>query len=407
MKFTKSLKLSIKALAVNKLRTALALSGISVGVAAMIIMVAMGQGAKQETLDRIESMGVNMLTIKAKRVKKQVGRTKQFDDYTSLRIRDAQAISKEISLVAAAIPVQDRTLRVKYGNFSGRTRVMGTSPEFLTVRNYALAQGRFFSKEENKAGLRIAVIGNHVRQNLFPDTDPVGETIRIGKVPFEVVGIMKSKGVSAEGANEDDIILIPIHAAMRRVFNINHLKMIFVQVKERAFMVQAQEEISELLRERHRLNIRQKADDFTIQNQVTALEVEEASGNAFNILIIGIGGIALFVGGIGILAIMLVSVRERTNEIGLRMAIGARPGDILMQFLLEALLIGKAGGITGLVTGLCGIWIIRLATAIPASIPPGVIGASILFSICTGLFFGVYPAHKASRMDPVEALRAE
>jgi putative ABC transport system permease protein len=407
MKIYRSLKLSGNSLLSNKLRTFLALMGIAIGVAAVIIMVAIGQGAQSQVMRQIESMGTNLLTIKAGQVKKMVKREIQFGDVTTLTTRDSQAIAREFPYVAATAPAQDMNLRVKYGNISTMAEVVGTTSNFKTIRNYFTAEGRFFSEDENKAGLRVAVIGSDVYQYLFKNQDPIGEIIRINKIPFEVIGLLKPIGASAEGANEDRRIIIPIRTALRRVFNIRHLEVIYVQVRERGLLHQAEAEIRELLRERHGLAQQQKPDDFTIRNQVTALEVEQESTASFTLLIAGIAGISLLVGGIGILAIMLLAVKERTNEIGLRRAVGARSKDILLQFLLEALLLGLAGGLLGTFTGVIAAIMIGVTTAFTTVVPLNAIVLSLIFSLSVGLFFGVYPARKASFLDPIEALSAD
>jgi putative ABC transport system permease protein len=286
-------------------------------------------------------------------------------------------------------------------------KVVGTTPNFKEIRNYTLAGGRFFSEDENRAGIRAAVIGGDIDKNLFKGRGSIGEIIRINKIPFEIIGVLQPIGTGAEGANEDIQVLIPIRTAMRRVFNTGNVKVIYVQVRDRASMYRAEAEIRQLLRERHRLVQRQKPDDFTIRNQVTILEIERESADSFTLLIAGLAGIALLVGGIGILAIMLLSIKERTNEIGLRRAVGARSKDILLQFLSEALLLGLVGGLAGTFIGVVGARLIGITTALTTVISIRVIVLSLLFSLSVGLFFGVYPARKASLLDPIEALRTD
>jgi putative ABC transport system permease protein len=287
------------------------------------------------------------------------------------------------------------------------TTVLGTTSDYVEIRNFRLSGGRVFTEEENKAGLRVTVLGNQIVEDLFAGTDPIGEIIRVGNIPFEVIGTLAPKGVSAEGADEDSKILIPINTALRRVFNIDYINNIHVRVARREWMDSAEADIQALLRERHRLDRFGKPDDFTIQNQLIALQAEEETSASFTVLIAGVAAISLFVGGIGILAVMLMSVRERTNEIGLRMATGARPRDILVQFLSEATLLGMMGGLTGATIGLTGSWALGIWTAWETAVSTDSIVFSLVFALTVGLFFGVYPARRASLLDPIEALRAE
>lgn len=407
MKIYRSLKISVNALFSNKLRTILALMGISIGVAAVIIMVAIGQGTQESILQRIKKMGTNILTIKAGKATKLIRRERQFLDFTSLKPDDCTAIADTFLYVIAAAPIQDRDLRVKFGNISTNSKIIGTTEKLKDIRNFKLAQGRFLTEEENKAGMRVAVIGQDIYKNIFKSQYPIGEMIRINKIPFEVIGVLQPVGGSSEGANEDIHIYIPIKTALRRVFNIRHLKLIYVQVSERGLMNRAENEIANLLRQRHRLVNRNKSDDFTIRNQVKVIKMETESTSAFTFLISGIAAISLLVGGIGILAIMLLAVKERTNEIGLRRAIGANSRDILLQFLLEALILGLMGGFVGIFIGFVSIWAIDIATVMNTTIPFVAMILAIFFSLSVGLFFGVYPARRAAQLDPIEALRAE
>ncbi|MCP5104861.1 MAG: FtsX-like permease family protein [bacterium] len=407
MKIYRSIKLSRKSLTAHKLRTFLALVGISIGVAAVIVMVSIGKGAQREVLQRIEAMGSNLLIVNAGKVKTIVGRKQQMGNVTTLKLKDSEAILSECPSVAGAAPAQDRAFKVKYGNVTTRATVFGTTASFPGIRNFNLARGRFFFEEENRAGLRVAVLGGKVQKNLLMGEDPVGETIRVGRIPFRVIGVLEEKGVNADGADEDNQLFIPIKSALRRVFNLDYIDTVYVQVSERRLTAKAAAEIRELLRERHRLERRAKPDDFTILDLETAREAERETTGSFTLLITGIAGISLLVGGIGILAFMLLSIKERTNEIGLRMAAGARPKDILVQFLSEALILGLAGGLSGMVTGTAGAWLIGWATEWQTVIPVDAVVISVLFSLSVGLFFGVYPARKASLLDPIDALRAE
>ena len=407
MKVFRNIKISRKALFSHKLRTLLALCGITIGVAAVIVMVAIGNGAQRAVLRRIKNMGTNLLVVNAGKVKTFVGRRRQIGNVITLKQKDYEAIITECPSVETAAPAQEKTLKVKYGNTTTMTKVLGTTPDFQSIRNFSIRNGRFFKAEENRASLRLAVIGSQVHENLFYGDDPIGEILRVGNVPFEVIGVLKSKGISPEGANEDNQILIPIRTALRRVFNLNFLNSIYVRVRSQNSMELAESEIRSLLRERHRLDRNKKDDDFTIQNQMNLIWGETETTDSFTLLIAGIAGISLLVGGVGILAVMLLAVKERTSEIGLRMATGARPQDILVQFLSEALTLGLFGGLTGMVSGLIAGWFIGLITEWETAASPGFIVLSILFSLTIGLFFGVYPARRAARLDPIVALRSE
>jgi len=407
MNITRSIRISRKQLATHKLRTLLALSGIVIGVSAVIIMVAIGNGAQEEVLSKIEAMGTNLLVVNAGQVQKSAGRLQIRGTVTTLTLSDGDAILRECSAVKAAVPVQSKKVQVKYGNLSTNTTVVGTTAEFQKVRNFSVATGAFFTDEENLASRRAAVLGQSVVKNLFEGHSPIGETIHVGKVPFEVVGVMESKGVDLNGADQDDQIFIPIRTALRRVFNLTYINTINIQTTSNQTMQQAVAQVVELLRDRHRLNKQQKPDDFTIQNQTDLLEAQRETTDTFTMLIGSIAGISLLVGGIGILAIMLVAIRERTNEIGLRMAVGASRKDIMTQFVIEASILGVGGGLVGIVLGILGAFFVRVATSWAVSISPDSVGLAFGFSLLVGLFFGVYPARRASLLDPITALRSE
>ncbi len=407
MKIYQSLKISRGALLSNKLRTFLSLLGIIIGVSAVIIMVAIGQGAQKEVLKKIEAMGTNLIVVNAGQVSIFAGRRRQIGNVITLTTQDAKAINMESFSIRSAAPVQSKKLRVKYGNLSTNTTVVGTTPDFQDIRDFHASSGEFFTNEENNASLRVAVIGQTVKTNLFGNNDPIGETIRIRKIPFEVIGVLENKGVDINGVDQDDQIIIPINTALRRVFNLTYLSSIYVQAKDNQSMDAAVVEVKELLRERHHLIRHNKQDDFTIQNQAEVLKTQKEAADTFTGLIVGITAISLLVGGIGILAIMLMVIRERTSEIGLRIALGARKKDVLIQFLLESLLLSIGGGFLGIVLGISGSIIIGLFTQWSASISILSIIIAFTFSLFIGAFFGVYPARQASLMDPIEALRNE
>ena len=407
MKITRSIRISRKQLAAHKLRTALALTGIVIGVSAVIIMVAIGNGAQQEVLSKIEAMGTNLLIVNAAQVQKSVGRQQIRGTVTTLALADVDAIAHECSSVKVAAPMQSRKIQVKYSNLSTNTTVVGTTTEFQKVRNSRIATGVFFTDEENLASRRAAVLGQSVVKNLFDGRNPIGETVRIGKVSFEVIGVMESKGVDLNGFDQDDQIFIPIRTAMRRVFNVTYISGINLQAVNTEAMELAAAQISELLRDRHRLSKQQKPDDFTIQNQADLLEAQRETTDTFTMLIGSIASISLLVGGIGILAIMLIAIRERTNEIGLRMAVGASRKDIMTQFVIEASILGVGGGLVGILLGILAVFFVRIGTSWAVSISPDSVALAFGFSLLVGLFFGVYPARRASLLDPIEALRSE
>ncbi len=407
MRLGLNLKISRKQLIAHEMRTFLALLGVIIGVSAVILMVSVGKGAQKEVLSRIEAMGTNLLVVNAGQIRRFAGRREIRGTATTLTLEDAEAILEECYSVKNAAPVQSKKIQVKYGNYSTNTTITGTIPDYQNIRNFRVEEGEFFSEEENTAGRRVALLGRSVVRNLFEGEDPIGEIIRIGRVPFEVVGIMESKGVDLNGVDQDDQVFIPVRTALRRVFNLTYINSIGLEAMSREEMDDAVEEVRELLRERHRLVRFNKPDDFTIQSQADLLEAERETTKTFTTLIGSIAAVSLLVGGIGILAIMLMVVRERTNEIGLRMAVGASRRDILTQFILEAAALGIGGGTTGILIGVAGSVLISSATRWPIAISLLSVALSFGFSLAVGLFFGVYPARKASLLDPIVALRSE
>lgn len=407
MKIARSIKISRKQLLAHKLRTILALVGIIIGVSAVIIMVAIGNGAQNEVLSKIEAMGTDLLIINAGQVQKNAGRMQMRGVVTTLRLQDAAALQKECSLVKLSAPAQSKKMQVKFCNLSTNTTIVGTTSEFQEIRNFRPVKGSFFSDEENSASRRVAVLGQSVVKNVFGSEDPVGETIRIGKIPFEVIGVMESKGVDLNGVDQDDQIFIPIQTALRRVFNLSYISSINIRSINQEKMAETAKQITEVLRDRHLLNKQNKTADFTIQNQTDLIETQRETTDTFTMLITSIAGISLLVGGIGVLAIMLIAIRERTNEIGLRMAVGASKKDILIQFVIESAILSIGGGVMGIFIGVIGSFIIAFGTEWAASVSLTSIFYSFGFSMLVGLFFGVYPARKASLLDPINALRSE
>ena len=405
MKWSKSLVLSVEILAAHKLRTLLSILGIVVGVAAVILMVAAGKGAEQRILDRIRDMGTNLVTVNAGQTRIIAGRQRQISNVTTLIVEDAAAIVEQCPSVAQAAAAVEKRFSARWESENANTTVLGIDPEGFAIRNITVAAGRIFDADECRGRRRVAVIGPTARKNLFPDTDAIGLMFRIGRIPFEVIGITESKGVDANGLDQDDLVIVPLGTAMRRLMNVDHVQAIYVQAKSSDLLDDAEAEIRTLLRERHRLG--DQPDDFTIQNQATLLATERETAQAMTLLIASVSGISLLVGGVGILAVMLISVRERTREIGLRRAIGARRADIRNQFLLESALLAGLGGLIGTSLGIGGAWAVSELGYWDAVItwPPAVIG--LIFSVSLGVLFGLYPATRAAALEPIEALRSE
>ena len=407
MRYRLGLRTALRALGAHKLRAGLTLLGIVVGVAAVVAMVAIGQGTRAEVLRKVESMGTNLLTISAAQLKFVAGRQQQAGAIAiTLTEKDARAIGDEVPSAVAVAPAQSKRLPVKHEELTTTTTVVGTAPEFQVVRNFRPVAGEFFDEEQERGSARVAVLGQTARLDLFGNSDPIGETIRIANIPFEVIGVLETKGLDTSGQDQDDQILIPLRTALRRVFNLTSLGAIYVSVHDRAGMDEAATAIAGLLRERHRLRTG-VADDFTIQNQSALLAAQAAVSGTFTLLLGSIGGVSLLVGGVGILAIMLIAVRERTREIGIRRALGARRKDILLQFLIETSLLSVLGGVIGVVTGVAAGQIVSLVTGWPMLIPWAVALVAVVFSALLGLSFGVYPARKAAALDPIVALRME
>jgi putative ABC transport system permease protein len=406
MKIVKNILISKKILLERKVRTILSLSGIIIGVCAVIVMVAVGKGTEEKVVSQITKMGSNLLLVNAGQVKIIAGRARQVKVVTTLELKDADSIRNEAGSVKYVAPAQTKKLQVKFENLSTKTNVVGTTSAITEVQNYSLAEGRFFDDEEDRGFRRVAVVGQTVVENIFEKQDPIGKIIRIGKVPFEVIGVLSPKGLDINGMDQDDQIFVPVRTALRRVFNLTYINAIYVKVKDSSLMDQAEKELSSILRGKHHIKD-DKADDFTIQNQATVLETQKESSKAFTLLIGSIAAVSLLVGGIGILAVMLISIRERIKEIGIRRAVGAKRRDILIQFLSEALILSISGGVIGVIIGIAVSMLIAIFSGWPLVISINAVAASFLSTFVIGIFFGVYPARKAALSDPIKALQFE
>jgi putative ABC transport system permease protein len=406
MKIVKNILISKKILLERKIRTALSLSGVIIGVCAVIIMVAIGKGTEEKIISQITKMGSNLLLVNSGQVKIIAGRARQVKEVTTLELKDADSILNEAESVKNVAPAQTKKLQVKFENLSTKTNIVGTTPDITDVQNYTLVQGRFFDEDEDKGLRRVAIVGQTVVENIFEKQDPIGKIIRIGKVPFEVIGVLSSKGLDVNGMDQDDQIFIPVRTALRRLFNLTYINAIYIKVKDSSLMDQAEKEINAILREKHHLR-EGKADDFTIQNQATVLEMQRESSKAFTLLIGSIAAISLIVGGIGILVVMLISIKERTKEIGIRRAVGAKRRDILFQFFSEALILSIGGGIIGVIIGITVSMVVAFFAGWSFIISTNAIVAALFSTFIIGIFSGVYPARKAALLDPIKALQFE
>ncbi|HEY2290097.1 MAG TPA: ABC transporter permease [Thermoanaerobaculia bacterium] len=406
MRLARGLRPALRALLAHRLRVALALAAIAVGTASVLLTGAIGKGAQDEALRGIEAMGTNLLVVRPATAKRLVARKEVRGAMTTLRVADAEAVGG-LGLVSAAIPGVDGTLRVKAGNGALVTTVLGTTPAFPRVRRFRVAAGRFFDADDDRACRRVAVLGARIVDRLFPGEDPVGRWLRLRGVPFEVVGVLEAKGVLADGSDEDNQIVIPIRTALRRVFNVQWISTVFVSVRDPRRMDEAQAAIGALLRARHRLEREGKPDDFAVQDKTKFLASQREAAASLTLLTAGLSGVALLVGGTGILALMLLSVKERTGEIGLRMAVGARPRDIFVQFLAEATALAFGGWLIGAAAGALGAAAVALGTKWPLATPTGALLASLAMAGVIGVGLGAFPARKASLLPPIEALATE
>lgn len=398
---------SIRTLFAHRVRVALALASVALGTAGVLLTSALGQGAQDEVLREIEALGTDLLIVRAASAKRLVARREVDGLLPSLDLEDAAAIA-ELPLVREVVPAIEGMVRVKAGNVAQATSVFGATPAFPSVRRFRVRSGQFFVEEDEREARRVAVLGARVAETLFPGEDPVGRTLRLRGVPFDVIGVLEAKGAQADGADEDNQVVIPLRTALRRVFNTPWLSTLFVSVRDPERMEEAESAITALLRERHRLGSDLgnggQPDDFAVQNRTRLLAAQRETVASLTLLTSGLAALALVVGGAGILALMLLSVRERTGEIGLRRAVGARPRDILLQFLAEATVLAVGGWLIGSVTGGLGALAIAFTTEWQIGLPLGALLASLAMSLITGIGFGAFPARKAALLPPIQAL---
>ncbi|MGE0200766.1 MAG: ABC transporter permease [Candidatus Melainabacteria bacterium] len=396
------LRVALKSLMANKLRTLLSMLGIIIGVGAVISMLALGAGAQKQVLDSIQSMGTNLLVVRAG----QAGlRGVSVGNQDNLTLLDAQALLKEMDNIDQMAPVVSGSTQLKYFNRNSRTNTTGTVITYFPIRNFEVDTGRPFTESEVNTHARVAVLGTVTVENLFGREKPLGKTIKMNGINFKVIGVLKSKGDQG-WFNPDDQIIIPLTTAMKQVLGLDYLREIDIQVSDGADVNAVQEEAARILRRTHRIPEGDE-DDFNIRNQAEFIETASSFSRIFTVLLGSIASISLLVGGIGIMNIMLVTVTERTREIGVRKAIGARRRDILLQFLLEALLLSSIGGILGVLGGVVVALLINQFTEFPTILQPFSIILAFGVAVGVGVFFGFYPANRAAALDPIEALRYE
>jgi len=405
MKLSRNIILSVEILTAHRLRTLLSVLGIVVGVGAVILMVSAGRGAQEQILDRIRDMGTNLLIVSAGKTSIIAGRQRQMDTVRTLRVWDAQAIARECPSVVLTTPAVSKKLTLRWEDQNSVTNVVGMQAEGLEVRSFSISAGRAFDADEARAVQPVAIVGPTAAANLFGIADPVGQRIRVNRVPFDVIGVTAPKGTDVNGLDQDDLVIVPLKTAMRRLLNLDYVHTVYAQAVSSARMGQAEREIAQVLRRRHRL--RGRPDDFTIQNQAALLAAERETTGSMTALIVSVAGVSVLVGNVGVLAVMLMSVRERTREIGLRRALGALRRDIRNQFLFESALLAGAGGLAGVIAGVAAALIASGLHVRPMVVSWPAAALAFGTSLAVGVFFGLYPAIRAARLEPIEALRAE
>ncbi|HXV48796.1 MAG TPA: ABC transporter permease [Candidatus Binatia bacterium] len=398
-------RIALRALARNKLRAFLTMLGIIIGVGAVIAMVAIGEGAKSTIRSQIASLGTNVLVV-LPGSNVQGGVRAGFGNVNTLVDADAKAIMRELPSVAFSSPVMRRQEQIVAGNLNWGTLVQGVAPEFQQIRDWQIESGRFFHEGDMDSAAKVALIGQTVARQLFAGDDPLDAVVRIRNIPFRVVGILGAKGQTGQGTDQDDTVMIPYTTMQKRLMRITWVQSIVVRAVSAERVQEAQEQITLLLRQRHRIGA-DREDDFNVRNLSDIAEAAQSTARVMAVLLGSVAGISLLVGGIGIMNIMLVSVTERTREIGIRMAVGARGRDIMLQFLVEAVVMAATGGLIGILLGIGSSEVLKEWAQWPTLIDPVIVAVAFLFSGAVGVFFGFYPAKKAANLDPIEALRYE
>ncbi|MGD8998771.1 MAG: ABC transporter permease [Granulosicoccaceae bacterium] len=400
--FWNALLLALREIRRNLLRSALTMLGIVIGVASVIIMVNLGSGATAQVSERIASLGSNLLMV---RTGQRLG-FGQRSAAESFDMDDVEAIAEEVGGVAAVAPIASQASIAIYGNRNWSTTVTGTNNNYFPVGNWTLAKGREFSSSELRAGAAVCILGDNVRNELFGGQDPVGEKIRLNKLACQVVGLLESKGQSAGGRDQDDLVVIPLRTFWRRLAGNQDVQMIYVSAREGIATSKVKRDIELLMRERRRISPSED-DDFNVRDMQEIAEALTGTTEVMTTLLGAVAAVSLLVGGIGIMNIMLVSVTERTREIGIRLAIGALEREVLLQFLVEAVVLSSFGGVIGIIVAVGGTFGLASLLNSPVVLSPGIMLLAFLFSAAVGVIFGFFPARKAAHMDPIDALRYE
>jgi putative ABC transport system permease protein len=399
------LKIALRALRRNALRTLLTMLGIIIGVGAVIAMISIGNGAKSQVEAQIANLGRNVILVLSGNVSRG-GFSFGFGSAGTLTQGDYDAIRREIGGVAGASPEVRSSAQLAAGNQNINTQVMGVGVDYIEIRSWPVVSGENFTEQDVRTANKVALIGSTTAQTLYGDTDPIGQIVRVRNVPFTIVGLLASKGMNMMGSDQDDILLVPYTSAMKRLSGGTSFRSLNVQAESATRVAEVQEQITNLLRQRHRIG-EGRDDDFLVRTQQEISEMATSTSRIMTVLLGAIASVSLLVGGIGIMNIMLVSVTERTREIGIRMAVGARGGDIMMQFLIEAVLLSIVGGLIGIGLGIGSSRLVSVQMGWVTLVSPESIVGAFLFSAVIGVFFGFYPARKAAQLDPIEALRYE
>jgi putative ABC transport system permease protein len=405
MKATRLIDVAVQSIRKNKMRTLLTMLGIIIGVGAVMVMVAIGQGAKSQIQDQIDNLGTNMIVI-TPGSSSSGGVSMGGGSGTRLTLDDAEMLKRESFILTAVSPVIATGAQIVGGSGNWRTGINGVSTDYAIIRDWAVVSGRFFDQSDVVSMRRVAVLGATVASQLFPGEDPVGQQIRLRDVPFDVIGVLAEKGQTAQGSDQDDIVLAPYTTVQTRLSGRSFIPQILASTGLQSDIPAAMEEAKLILRDAHDLTSYED-DDFTVRNQTQLAEAAQGTAEVMTLLLAAIASISLVVGGIGIMNIMLVSVTERTREIGIRMAVGARGSDVLTQFLVESIVMSVLGGLIGLAIGFGGAELLARFTGWSTAIAPGMVAVAIGFSAAVGIFFGFYPARKAAALNPIQALRYE